>query len=444
MRSLEVMLEGVVGDRGKEVGELAIMSEEERRQVVEEWNETRREYERGGSIQEGFERQVEARGEAVAVRYEDRQLTYKELNERANQLAHHLRRMGVGPEVMVGVYVGRGVEIVVAIMGILKAGGVFVPIDPAYPQERKAYLMEDAGLGVVVSEQRMVEGLPSSWAQVVCLDTDREEIERNSRENPTVEVIGENAAYLIYTSGSTGKAKGVVIEQRGVVNLAGWQGEEFEVRGGSRISQYASYSFDAAVGETMMALMNGGELVMLKREEKSGERLMEEINEEEIDVIVLVPSVIKGMDVRKLRRGKEVRVVAVGEACPVEMGEEWSRRSRFINAYGPTEYTVYSHLWEVEEEEVGRRGSVAIGGPIGNTASYILDERMREVCVGVEGEIYIAGAGIGRGYLGRAEETAERFIPNPFKRVAYLEHGEVSIERAREEDGRVQSEQAEG
>ncbi len=433
IESIEVMIEGVVADSRQRVGEMLMMSERQRRQVVEEWNETRREYEREGSIQEVFERQVEERGEAVAVRYEERELSYRELNERANQLAHHLRRLGVGPEVMVGVYIERGVEIVVAIMGILKAGGGFVPIDPSYPQERIAYMLEDAGLAVVVSEERLVEGLPISWAQAVCMDTDREEIESKSRENPSIEVRGENAAYMIYTSGSTGKPKGVVIEQAGVVNLARWQGEEFEVRGGRRISQYASYSFDAAVGETMMALLNGGELVMLNRKEMDGERIIEEINKEEIDVIVLVPSVIKQMDVGRLRRGKEVRVVAVGEACPAEMAVEWTRRSKFINAYGPTEYTVYSHMWEVEGDKVESRGSVAIGRPIANTASYILDERQREVPIGVVGEIYIAGAGIGRGYKGRAEETAERFIPNPFKRIAYLEHGEVSIESAREE-----------
>ncbi|HEU4769906.1 MAG TPA: amino acid adenylation domain-containing protein, partial [Pyrinomonadaceae bacterium] len=328
--------------------------------------------------------------------------------------------MGVGAEVRVGLCVERSVEMVVGILGVLKAGGAYVPLDPQYPSERLSHMLEDAAVPVLLTQQHLLDDLPSVWSQIVCLDADHESIAQESTANPNVEVTPRNAAYVIYTSGSTGKPKGVVVEHHGIANLVRWQATNFNLTRESRISQFASYSFDAAVGETCMALLNGATLIMLERDELDSQALIEAVNRHRINVMVMVPSMIKALDVEALEHPEELTVVAVGEACQPELAQRWSRRCRFMNAYGPTEYTVYSHLWRVEPDLAAQTASVPIGFPISNTRTYILDEHLNPVPVGVTGEVYISGPGIARGYLNNPASTAAKFLPNPFLVYEYF------------------------
>ncbi|HWS53698.1 MAG TPA: amino acid adenylation domain-containing protein, partial [Pyrinomonadaceae bacterium] len=361
-----------------------------------------------------FERRAAADPDRPALVCAGRTTSYRDLNERANRLARRLRSLGVGPEVRVGLCLERGEGLVAALLGVLKAGGAYVPLDPGYPSERLADMLEDSAVPILLTQEHLLDRLPAVWSLVICLDAERDTIEGESAENPEHVATPRNAAYVIYTSGSTGKPKGVVVEHRGLANLAAWQASNFGLTPDSRISQFASFSFDAAVGETCMALLNGATLVMLEREELDSQGLIEAVNQHRINVMVMVPSMLKALDPDALQHPEELTVVAVGEACPPELASRWSRRCRFMNAYGPTEYTVYSHLWKVESGDSFETGAVPIGFPIFNTRTYILDPKLNPVSEGVTGEIYISGPGMARGYLNKPGVTASRFLPNPF------------------------------
>jgi amino acid adenylation domain-containing protein len=410
-RHYKKVLEEVVRDAEQRIGEIELMNDDERRLVLDEWNATEAYYPREKLIHELFEEQAARSPGAIALEHGDENLNYGELNARANQLAHRLRELGVGPDTLVGIAVERSPEMVIGLLGILKAGGAYVPIDPSYPSDRITWMLNDSATPVLLTQDRLVERLPEHRAFVVRLDQDWPAISSRSVENPETGVGPENLAYVIYTSGSTGKPKGVMIEHRSVVNLANWQADNFKITNRSRILQFFSYNFDGAVGETSMALLNGAALMMAPNKPTPGE-LIDFINTRAITVAVFVPSLLGQLDPDRLDKPETLTVVSVGETCPMDLALRWSARCNFINAYGPTEDTVYSHLWRVEREEIN--GNIPIGLPIHNTKSYILDNNLNPVPAGIIGDIYISGVGLARGYLNQPQATASKFIPNKF------------------------------
>jgi amino acid adenylation domain-containing protein len=404
----QTLLEGIVANPEQKLSELPLLTEFERQQLAG-WNDTETDYPKDACIHQLFEEQVELTPDAIALVFEEQQLTYEELNQRANQLAHHLRNVGVGAEVLVGICVERSLEMVVGILGILKAGGAYVPLDPAYPPERLAFMLEDAQVPVLLTQRQLVESLPKHQARILCLDTDWEIIERQREENPGCSLTSENLAYVIYTSGSTGRPKGVLVAHRGLCNLAKAQIEIFDVNHSSRVLQFASLSFDVATSDWVIALCSGATLCIASNNALlAGFGLIEVLRDRAITDIEL-PAAVLGV-LPKEELPNLGTIIVGGEAVSADLVAKWSSGRRFFNAYGPTESTVCATIAECSDSSE----SPPIGRPIANIQVYILDAQLQPVPIGIPGELYIGGAGLARGYLNRPELTAERFIPNPF------------------------------
>ena len=410
LRHFEVLLQGIVTNAEQRLWELPLLDEAEWEQIVRGWNETRGDDGAMVPVPELFAAQAARQPQAVALVCGAERLSYGELNERANQLAHYLRKQGVGPEVVVGMCVERSVEMVVALLGIMKAGGAYLPLDPEYPSQRLQYMLADAQVGLVLTTERLLEQLPVHWGCTIVLEEEAEAIARESSENPAAMIEAENLAYVIYTSGTTGQPKGVMVTHGGLRNLAAAQVESFGIAGSARVLQFASLNFDASIFELCLALCQGAALHLASREQVLvGSTLRELLVRQEISVVTLPPSVLKQLGAGEELGQLETLIVA-GEACGEELVAQWSAGRRFFNAYGPTETTVWATVAECHRGE----GRPAIGRPIRNTGVYVLDERQQVVAVGVRGEIYIGGAGVARGYLERAALTAERFVPHPY------------------------------
>ena len=422
----QVLLNTFLSDPSARIDEVSLLDDAQAHRVLVEWNSTHTTVSTDQTIPSIFEALVERAPITLAIVDRDTTLTYGQLNRRTNQLAHYLREQGVGPESRVGISLERSAELVVAVLGVLKAGGAYVPLDVDYPTERLEFMLADAGVTTVIT-QSSVGWVPRN-IRVIHLDSVKDHLSRQSMKNPVRTTNPENLAYVIYTSGSTGNPKGVMIEHRSVVNLASWQAKSFQITPQHRIAQFASFNFDGCVGETVMALLNGATLVILGREYLETKRMTEGFAQHDIDVAVFVPSLLRGFDPR-MTVGRHPIIVSVGEVCPVELASEWAAGCRYRNAYGPTEYTVYSHMWEASPSDLIGRNSVPIGFPIQNTASYILDRDLNPVPVGVVGELYLTGKGMARGYLNRPSVTGARFIPNPFVQ-ACRERGELRLESA--------------
>ena len=407
----ETLLEGVVVNPEQRLWELPLLTEAERYQLLVEWNDTEVEYPQDKCIHQLFEEQVERTPGAVAVVFEGEQLTYAELNRRANQLAHYLQKLGVGPEVLVGICVERSLEMVVGLLGILKAGGAYVPLDPAYPKERLAFMLEGTQAPVLLTQERLVEGLPEHEARVVCLDADWEAIAGESTENPDSEVTVDNLAYVIYTSGSTGRPKGVQILHDAVVNL-----DTMHQRPGLAqqdvLLSVTTLSFDIAVLELFLPLTIGARVELVSRAVAAdGVQLMAALAASDATVMQATPATWRLLLGAGWQGDEQLRILCGGEALPRMLANQLLRRdSALWNLYGPTETTVWSAIYEVGQN----KGSVSIGQPIANTQIYLLDANLRPVPVGVPRELYIGGAGLARGYLNRPELTAQSFIPDPF------------------------------
>ncbi len=405
----QTLLEAIAANPKHKISELPLLTPAERQQLLIEWNNTWAEYPQDKCVHQLFEEQVERAPDAVALVFEGEQLTYRELNRRANQLAHYLQSLGVGPEVLVGLCVGRSFEMIVGILGVLKAGGAYVPLDPAYPQERLAFMLEDSSVPVLLTETQLVELLPPNSACVVCLDGDIEKIAVHSSDNPSSSVIPDNPAYLIYTSGSTGKPKGVLLAHRGLCNLATSTIQLFGVQPDSRILQFASFSFDASVWEIFMAIVPGATLVLAKRDSlMPGPALMELLRDCAITTVILPPSVLAVLPALELPALQTV--IVGGEACPPDLVARWAGERLFFNAYGPTEATVSATVALCND---GNQ-KPPIGRPIANTQVYILDTHNQPVPIGVPGELHIGGVGLAKGYLNRPDLTEAKFISNPF------------------------------
>ncbi|MBV9927461.1 MAG: amino acid adenylation domain-containing protein [Acidobacteria bacterium] len=403
------LLDGIAADPDARLAKLPLLTEAERRQLVDEWNDTRADFSSEHCIHQLFERQVEHQPEAVALTYEGTQLSYAELNARSNRLARHLLRVGVRAEVRVGLCVERSPDAVVGLLAVLKAGGVYVPLDPNYPAERLAYMLEDAGVRVLLTQEHLRAALPPHDAHVLCLDTDWAAVEGESAEPPGVRCDPAQLAYVIYTSGSTGRPKGTMLQHRGLCNMVEAQIALFDVRPDSRVLQFASLSFDASVSEIFMALCSGAALCLAPGEALlPGPGLVELLRTQSITTVTLPPAVLAVLPDGPLPALRTI--VTAGEACPAEVAERWSEHRLFVNAYGPTEATVCATAADCSNT----RTAPTIGQAIHNTTSYVLDRSLEPVPVGVPGELYVGGAGLARGYLNRPGLTAERFIPDPF------------------------------
>lgn len=430
----QTMLAGVAADPNKCLCDLPLLTPAERHQLLVEWNDTQTDYPKDACIHQLFEAQVERTPDAPAVVFEDSVLTYRELNCRANCLAHHLQKLGVGPEVLVGICVERSLEMVFGLLGILKAGGAYVPLDPVYPQERLAFMLEDAQVPVLLTQQRFVEGFPKSRVKIICLDSDWEGIDSTpskkasptgiaslpaleSQENPASEVTADNLAYVIYTSGSTGKPKGVAVPHRAVNRLV-FNTNYVNLKPSDKVAQASNASFDAATFEIWGALLNGAKLVGITKDVTlSPQKFAAYIREQEISVLFLttalfnqlaslVPSVFSS--VQHLLFGGE----AVDPRWVKEVLLNGPPR-RLLHVYGPTENTTFSS-WYLVKEVPEAAVTLPIGGPISNTQIYLLDRHLQPVPVGVPGELYIGGDGLARGYLNRPELTEEKFIANSY------------------------------
>ena len=442
-RHFTTLLEGIVTSPRERVSALPLLSRGERQQLLAGWNETKRDYPKEKCMHELFEAQVERAPESVAVVFEGQQLTYGELNRRANQLAHYLQKRGVGPEVAVGLYLERSVDTIIALLAILKAGGAYVPLDPNQPLERLAFMLEDSRASVLLTRRDLLEqwsvpsienpkALPSTVEgskvenrKVIYLDCEREVIARESQKNPQVDVTAENRAYVIYTSGSTGRPKGVEISHGSLVNFILSTCDVLAVSDRDRILQFASISFDTAVEEIFPCLNRGATLVLRTDSMlESASIFWQKCRDWQITVLDL-PTVywheLTEELVSELTLPDALRLVIIGgERAVPERFTQWQKlvgdHVRLLNTYGPTEATVVATVWEpsgtAPKNELIR--GIPIGRPISNVQTYILDKYLEPVPIGVPGELYIGGAGLARGYLNRPELTGDKFIPNPF------------------------------
>ncbi len=439
------LLEHAMANPEGKVTHLPLMPDWEKQRLIHEWNATENSYPRDSVIQQLFEQQVEKNFNGIAVSYGDTKLTYAELNRRANQLAHYLRKQGVGPDVLVGVCIERSVELIVGIVGILKAGGAYVALDPSYPKDRLVYILEDTNVPVMLTLERMIMEPLSDVVEELRLDADWEKIEKESEENPPNETLPENLAYLIYTSGSTGKPKGVMMQHRSAINL--WAGLNQTIYDNHpskqmKVSLNAPLLFDASVQQLVM-LMSGHTLEIIPQEARQdGIALLDFIRKSKMDVLDCVPSQLKLLIVAGLfEDGDWVPPVLLpgGEAID-EITWKTLRESKLTdtyNMYGPTECAVDSTICRVKTAD----DRPVIGRPINNAQLYVLDENFNPTPIGVHGELFIGGDGLARGYLNRADLTAEKFIPDPFSNqpgarlyrtgdlVRYLADGNVEFIR---------------
>ena len=416
------LLEAVAANPAQRLSELSMLGDAERRTLLDEWNETATDYPRSTCVHKLFEAQAELTPNAIAAIYDDGQLTYEELNSRANKLAHHLMKLGVGPETPVGVCLERSVEMVVALLGILKAGGAYLPLDTSYPIERLSFMIEDSCLPVLVTQETLVDTLPAVTGFFVCVDDASEAalISAESDQNLGVELSADNLAYIIYTSGSTGIPKGISITHRGVVRLV--CGTDYiRIRPDDRIAQASNASFDAATFELWGALLHGATIIGISKDVSLSPRAFaNRLRDQEVTILFLTTALFNQMVIESPVCFAGLRYLLFGGEA---VEPKWVRQvlkqgapEHFLHVYGPTEsttYATYHHFSEVHDEAT----TIPIGVPLANTTVYLLDKNLDVVPVGVPGELFVGGDGLARDYLKRPELTAEKFIPNPFGRA---------------------------
>ncbi|MDX8031979.1 amino acid adenylation domain-containing protein [Lentzea sp. BCCO 10_0856] len=402
---LETLLGAGLADPSCPVGRLTMITPAERAQLVEAWNPQVAPRLDGVLVHELAEASADRTPDAVALVFENQSLTYRELDSRANQLAHQLRSLGIGRGDFVGISLPRSIDLVVAQQGVLKSGAAYVPLDPEYPADRLAYMVSDSGLRVVVTLERFASRFPG----VDTLPLDSVDLSAFPVDRPQRTVEPDDLAYVIYTSGSTGKPKGAMLPHRGVVNLADELARMIGIGPGNRMLQFASFSFDVSVADIMVTLRSGATVVLAAQHDlQPGPDLARTICEQRVDFACLPPTVLRLTDpaaVPGLRT-----LMAGGEACPDEVAAAWAPGRRFINIYGPTE----ASIWITSAECSGTESPLPIGRPISGNTAHVLDVNREPVPVGVPGELYLGGVQVARGYLNRPELTAERFVSDPF------------------------------
>ncbi|NEU81442.1 non-ribosomal peptide synthetase [Nostoc sp. UIC 10630] len=406
----QTLLAAIIANPNQSIGELPMLSQPERHQLLVEWNDTYTPYPHSKCIHELFEEQVEKTPDAIAVVYENESLTYQQLNLRANQLAHYLHTLGVKPEVLVGICIERSPLMLVGLLGILKAGGAYVPLDPAYPQERLAFMLADAQVSVLLTQESLVTTLPPHQARVVCLDS---ATFSTIAENLPHTVTTDNLAYVIYTSGSTGRPKGVQIEHRGLLNLVFWHQQAFAVSSLDRVTQVAGVAFDACGWEIWPYLTAGASIHFPDDETRLyPEQMRDWLLSKAITISFLPTPMAEKVLSLNWPANAALRTLLTG-GDQLHQYPSTSHPFEVVNNYGPTENTVVATSGTVPKRQQAYLPP-AIGRAIANTQVYILDSLLQPVPIGVTGELYIGGESLARGYLHRPDLTAERFIRNPF------------------------------
>ncbi len=433
-RHFQTLLAHIIADPQQRISNLTLMAEPEQRQLIVEWNDTESDYPLDQCIHQLFEAQVARTPEAIAAVFEDEQLTYNELSQRANQLARHLQKLGVGPAALVGICVERSPEMLIGLLGILKAGGAYVPLDPAYPKERLAFMLQDTQAPVLLTNHRLVErmiedrgskvegsdsqssnitSILDHSCQVVCLDNDWQTISQNSRQNLVCEVRADNLAYVIYTSGSTGKPKGVQIPHRAVANFLESMRKQPGLTAMDTLLSVTTLSFDIAALELFLPITVGARVVVVSREVAADGDRLKELIASGVTVMQATPATWRLLLEADWQGSKRLKILCGGEALSRELADHLLEMGLSLwNLYGPTETTIWSAVNEVGPGH----GLVSIGRPIPNTQIYILDRHLQPLPIGVPGELHIGGDGLSEGYLKRPELTAEKFVPNPYSR----------------------------
>ena len=430
----ETLLLGFVADGDQAVNSLPMLMPAEKQQIVVSWNATDADIPQQ-CVHELFEAQAERTPNSIAVVFNDKQLTYSELNQKANQLANHLTKLGATKEAVVGIYMDRSLEMMIALLGILKSGAAYLPLDPFYPKERIDFILTDANPPVLLTQSHLVDNLSNTAARIVCLDSDWQRVSREGKANLTSSATADNLAYLIYTSGSTGKPKGVEVPHRAVVNLLTSMSRKPGMDASDRLVAVTTLSFDIATMELFLPLCIGGELVIASREVASDPvQLMAQLVKCKATIMQATPATWRmlldaGWDGKPL-----TKILCGGEALPRDLADRLlGVQDSVWNMYGPTETTIWSSTEQVRKDN----SKITIGPPIANTQFYILDAHGQPTPVGVPGELCIAGAGLARGYHKRPELTGQKFVPNPFKQssrmyktgdlVRYLPDGRIDF-----------------
>jgi len=429
---LETVLEELVLDPERELSEISVLRSEEKQRLLSDWNQTGTDYDKDVCVHQLIERQATLRPTAIAATFGDRKLTYAELNARANQLARHLRALGVGPESLVGICVERSLEMLVGVLGILKAGGAYVPLDPTFPAERLAFMIDDSDLTVLLTQESLLAELPATRAKLVVLDVEADLINQNSEENFANIVTADNLAYVIYTSGSTGKSKGVEVGHRALTNFLFSVQQEPGLSSDDVLLAVTTLSFDIAGLELYLPLISGARVAIVESEVAAdGIQLKEKISA--ATVMQATPATWQMLINAGWLGQPGLKVLCGGEALSRELANELLTRGVTLwNMYGPTETTIWSTTCRLEKDS-----PITVGRPIANTQVYLLDEHHQPVPIGVAGELHVGGDGLARGYLNRPQLTAEKFIPNPFSEepdarlyrtgdlARYLANGEI-------------------
>lgn len=412
----QTLLTSIVANPAQRLTELPMLTLLELEQLLTTWNNTQAIYPPETCTHQLFEAQAAQTPEATAVIFQDTRLTYRELNAQANQLAHHLRELGVGPDTLVGLCVERSLGMLVGLLAILKAGGAYIPLDPTYPTERLAFMLQDSQATLLLTQQHLAAQLPVGHAQLVCLDSIAAQLAQLSMDNPQVPVKPEQLAYIIYTSGSTGQPKGVQIPHRAVVNFLTSMRQQPGLCAEDTLLAVTTLSFDIAGLELFLPLCVGARLILASRDiVANGAALIETLRNTHTTVMQATPVTWRILLAAGWQGDPGLKILCGGEALPLELARQLLPKCASLwNMYGPTETTIWSSCTQITPHD----DTISIGRPIANTQMYLLDPTLQLVPIGVPGELYIGGAGLARGYLNRPELTATRFIHHPFSQDA--------------------------
>jgi len=416
-KQFHLLLQNITSNPEAIIGDFEILSDEERKQILVEFNNTRGDIPENKCIHHIIEDQAKSSPDAAAVIFEDQELSYAQLNARANQLAHHLQKLGVGPEIPVGIYLDPSLEMIVGLLAILKAGGAYVPLAPEYPPDRIALISKDIETPVLLTQMSLQSGVSKNGAELICLDSESEKIAAESDENPNTDVNAENLAYIIFTSGSTGKPKGVPITHQNLIHSTHARLIYYK-EPVNRFLLLSSFSFDSSIVGLFWSLCSGGTLVLPEaRLQRDPQQVADLISDKNITHILCLPSLYSLLltEAGSEKLSSLDTIIVAGEACPkdlVNRHNELFPKTKLFNEYGPTEGTVWSSVYDCSAQKLETQ--VPIGNPVLNSQIYLLNANMRPVPVGVPGELYIGGPGLTRGYLNRPELAADKLVPNPF------------------------------
>ena len=409
LKHFDALLHEIASDPTKPVSTYSLLDDSEQQKILVEWNQTQTDYPREACVHELFEAQAKKTPDAIAIQFEDQQLTYKELNKRADEVAKVLVTNGVKPNTLVGLFVSRSVEMLVGLLGVLKAGGAYLPLDPSFPSERLAFMLEDSSASIILTLTSLLSEVPENKAKVICLDALDE---AKGKRGKKVKASADDLAYIIYTSGSTGKPKGVQIHHRAVVNFLCSMQKDLGINASDSLLAVTTLSFDIAVLELLLPLTVGAKVVIANSEVVAdGALLAQSLTDSQITFMQATPASWRLLLEAGWTGKLDLKILCGGEALTNDLAEKLLQRgAQLWNVYGPTETTIWSTIYKVDSVQSGISNTVPIGKPIANTQIYILDSNLQPAPIGVIGDLYIGGDGVSRGYLNRPELTEERFI----------------------------------